>query len=161
VDSGAQSCVTRNRYRIWAASHAPRFPRPAALGNDNARRAHEGVEGGMESGAAALENYAAQRANATKSDMQARRYLRATSLSSVQTAGPRRSKPHRSSLLCWFGRRHSSPSEEPASRRARLKVITLRMWEASPKRIGLVRSAMGITIDLNQRNGSLTCNFKD
>ena len=47
----------------------------------------------MESGAAALENYAAQRANATKSDMQARRYLRATSLSSVQTAGPRRSKP--------------------------------------------------------------------
>jgi len=44
--------------------------------------------------------------------MQARRYLRATSLSSVQTAGPRWSKPHRSGLLCWFGRRHSSPSEE-------------------------------------------------
>ena len=39
---------------------------------------------------AALKNYeAAQRANATKSDMQARRYLRAAPLSSVQTTGPR------------------------------------------------------------------------
>ena len=39
-------------------------------------------------------------------------------------------------------------------------VITLRMRETSPQRIGLMRSATTkawVTIDPNQRNGSLTC----